>query len=415
MPERPLSSSIRRLALVAILALSPAFVPPPAARADNGGGAPALINEALDKPIADLQVSRALPEAMKEIQAKTGVQLKADPTIWDMLPWGEQTNVTVKVQNQTLRQALTAVTQKLGLTFAVGDDAVILRPLPPLRRMPRRATVQELQAMDVLASGVAPEAAVGDRTAQAVAAAVDAQLDKSGSPYAVENRLSPEMRSAAVTVPRNATMLDALEEVAKQTKATWYPWGKNLVLVSKETQVRDELSLRTFTARYAGTDIGQVLDDLRRRSGVEFTIEPQALQKIPPEFRTVRVFWDNVSISQALESLRGFTGLDYTVTDQGLTITNPAPALGAGGGGVAIVNADPVIGQIAMGNGMVLFVRDSQVPADLKPYFRKRVQQTMDDMRQAAGLPTPAPKPESQPAAPAPPAALPAGRPAPTP
>ena len=239
--------------------------------------------------------------------------------------------------------------------------------------------MQELRALDLLASTPMP-APAGDKV-QTVVTGIDVQLDKLKSPFAIENRLPSDLRASAVDVPRNATMLDALEAVVKQAPATWYPWGKSIVVVSKTTQIRDQLTLKTFTARFNGADVAQVLEELRRRTDVDFTIEPGALMKIPPESRTVKVFWDNVSAQQALESLKGVTGLDYVVTDTGVTISNPGPGPAAA---ASIVNADPVTVIITLENGTQLFVRQSQVPADLRPYLKHRTQKEWDTLRTMA-------------------------------
>ena len=114
---------------------------------------------------------------------------------------------------------------------------------------------------------------------------------------------------------------------------------------------------------------------------MEFAIEPGALQKVPPEFRRLSVIWDNVSIAQALESIKGVTGLNYEVTDKGITITHPGVAQPGGGAAGA---ADPVVAQFTLDNGMIVFIRDSQVPADLKPYLRHRIQKGVDELRQMA-------------------------------
>jgi hypothetical protein len=311
------------------------------------------------------------------------VPFKVDPAVYELLPWGENTDINiVKIKNQTLRQALTAITRKLGLTFSLGDEAVLVEPLPALRRCPRRATVQELRALDYLAGTPMPAAA--DTKVKTILDVIDGQFMKSNAAFAVEKHLQSDPRNPiemVIDLPRNGTMMDALEAVAKQTPATWYPWDRNVVVVPKETHVRDLLSMRKVTIPYAGADVAQVLEDLRRRSGVDFTIEPAALQKVPPEFRRLSVIWDNVSIAQALESIKGVTGLNYAVTDGGITITHPGAAQPAGGGGAA---ADPVVAQLTLDNGMVVFIRDSQVPADLKPYLRHRAQKGLDELRQMA-------------------------------
>jgi hypothetical protein len=375
-PSRSRASVVSTLLISLCALLAIVSFPRPAAAQDSS----ALINEALDKQV-ELEIKNAsLPAAIRSIEDKTGVPLRADPAVWDLLPWGEQTNINlIKIQNQTLRQALTAITQKLGLTYHLADQAVMLEPMAALRRLWRRSTVQELEALDLLAGKPMP-ALTGGQKVQDILTAIDVQLGATQSPYAIYNQLGTELRNQPVNVPRNATMLDALEAIVKQTRATWYPQGKDLIVLPKETLVRDQLS-RTITARYNGSDVAQVLEDLRKRAGVDFALEPAALQKVPPEFRSVKIFWDNVPVSQALESLKASTGLDYTVTDQGISITNPSPAAMATT--TTVIN-DPVTAMVQLDNGMQLLIRESQIPPDIRPYLQHRLQKEMDSVRAMA-------------------------------
>src|SRR6184192_3740438 len=107
----------------------------------------ALINEELDKIVKlDIQ-KQTIPQAIQTIGNATGVRIDVGPGVYDLLPWGEQTTINAKIENQTLRGALQAITRKLGLTFELGDEAVEIKPLPALKRLGRRATVQELEVL----------------------------------------------------------------------------------------------------------------------------------------------------------------------------------------------------------------------------------------------------------------------------
>ncbi len=340
-------------------------------RAQNSS---ALINEALDKRV-DLSLNDALPEALCKIEGKTAVPIKAEADVWELLPWGDQTTLNATIRNETLRQALIPITRKLGLTFTLGDEAVILQPVPALRRLGKRSTLQELQALDLLATTEMP-AVSGVANVRSILTAIDVKLDAMKSLFAIEDLLPPDLRDKPVDMPRNATLMDGLEQIAKQTRATWYPWGKSLVVVPKVTQIRDQLN-KSLTVRYNNADILQVLEELRKRAGIDFTIEPGAIQRIPADFRTVRVFWDNVTVAQALESLKGFTGLDYVVTDTGVSITNPTPAVAA----AAAPGADPVVAMMTVDNGMQVLVRESELPADVRAYLKSKADAEVESLR----------------------------------
>ncbi|CAN5606066.1 hypothetical protein BH10PLA1_BH10PLA1_11820 [soil metagenome] len=354
----------------------------------------ALMSEALDKQVK-LDLAGPLPKAMDKIGDDTGVRIQADPAVWDLLPWGEQTNLTAHIENQTLRQALAGITQKLGLTFDVKDQYVELKPTPPLRRLGRRATVGELHALDLLAA--TPITFSSDRpTVKQLVAAVDAKLqeiDPKG--LAVEYRTGDTvLADQPVFVSRNATVSDALEALVTSTRATWYPWGKSIVIVPKEDQIRNQLA-KTVTVRYNGVDISQVLTELAQAAGVEFTIQPGAVQKIPADFRKVNLLLDNATVKQALENISGFTGLGYVVNEKGVYIWNQSAETPAVGG------RDPIIGSIPL-DGMQLFIQTSAVPPDVREYLNYKKQVEIEKVRQKMKdegfKPATQPAPTTQPA-----------------
>ncbi|MFN4243114.1 MAG: hypothetical protein ACK4PI_07740 [Tepidisphaerales bacterium] len=386
-----------------------------AAHAASGqpGRTAALLNEALDQQV-NLSVNAVLPEALRLIGDQTGVRIEAPPSLWDVLPWGEQTNITATIQNKTLREALTAITRKLGLTFVLRENAVELQPLPALQRLGRRATLQELQAIDTLMSLPYPVDNLRP-TVRQVLQTVDQVLLDAKTEFAVENR-APQgpVQETIIPVPRGASLADALEAVARATSLTWYPWSRSIVVLPKEDQIRVLLQ-RPVTLHLRGEDVGQVLMDLSRKSGVTFVIEPGAVQRVPPEFRSVRLTVDNAPVQQVLEQLAAVTGLGYVVTDK----VGHGGSIGGGGleGGVYIWNNSPVplasaatpsrpaqddtsTGEpritllLPLGNGVQMAVPERELPPDVRQYLQfKREQELLrlrDEMRQQGFVPPPA-------------------------
>jgi len=333
----------------------------------------ALINEALDKQVKLNISNQTIPQAIQKIADETGVRIEVSPRVYDLLPWGEQTTINAKIENQTLRGALAAITRKLGLTFELKDEAVELQPLPSLRRLGRRATVDELGVLDLLAR--APLEPTTDRpSVKQLLAAVDGKLEAAKSTFAIENRaFGDNAGSVQIPVARNATLLDALEAIPQNSDATWYPWGSTLVVQEKADHYRDQLG-KTFTARYNGVDIAQVLSELSSRSGVPFVIEPGAVQRIPQDARIVKLTLDAAPIQQALENIAGFTGLAWSVSDKGVYIWNPSTA-------GANQTREPSVGLLTLDNGVQVVLRESQVPPDLREYIRHKTEQQFEKMR----------------------------------
>ena len=107
------------------------------------------------------------------------------------------------------------------------------------------------------------------------------------APVAVEFRPGELIKpDQTLSVPRNATMAEALDVLDADTDATWYPWGRSIVIVPKELQIRHQLN-HTVNFRFNGDDISPVLADLSHACGIPFDIQPGAIQRVPPEFRTV--------------------------------------------------------------------------------------------------------------------------------
>ena len=343
----------------------------------------ALISEALDKNI-NVKLDGVLPDVLKTIDAKTGVRIEPTRSVYDLLPWGEQTRVTATVENQTLRQALTAIAQKLGLTWSLGQFEVDLKPMPALARLGRRATIAELQALDLLHTTAYVPPANGGHTVQAIVDAIDQKLASVKQPaLAIELRAGEGSTPQEgvvnldqnVNIPRNASIADALEAMSQQTNATWYPWGKSVVVVPKQEQIRLQLG-KTITARFNGTDITEVLDKLSERSGVPFSIEPGAIQRVPPEYRTVRSQMENATVRQVLDNIRGLTGLDYVVKPDGVYIWNQNPN-SAG----RIGSNDPAVGILELDGGLQLFLRESQVPPDVREYLNHHQDAAIERLR----------------------------------
>ncbi len=315
---------------------------------------------------------------MDMITKETGVRLREDPIIWDLLPWGRDTAIQAKLKNVTLREALRRITNTFGLTFVLRDEYVEIQPLPALRRLAQRASREELQALDILASR--PAGLNTDHpTIKQLLEAVDAKLAaEKDAQYAIENRIGEAIKpDKTVFVPRNATLMDALESLTKETKATWYPWGKNILIVTKEDRTRRLLN-KPLTIRPGerGVDVLQLLMDISQQTGVTFEMQPGLMQSIGPDARLVRGVFDNAPAQQILEAVSAATGLSYTIQDDKVHI---APATAAANN--AAGPREPTIGLLQLDNGMQVLVPQSQVPPDLREYIKYKTQKELAKIR----------------------------------
>ena len=360
------------LTLAAALSLAAMLCVPASAAPDSS----ALINEALDQPVV-LKLNTVLPKAVTAIADQTGVKVEVDPAVWDLLPWGEQTNIEVNLDKQTLRAGLEAVAQRLGLVMSVGANAVQLQPMPPLRRLGRRATDKELEALYLLSTTSLDALAGKDKpTVEQLIEAVDARLQQVKPELAVEFRRRDMVKvEQPLFVARNATMYDALEALSRETAATWYPWGRSIVVLPREMQVRNNQLSRPIDIRFSAVDVAQVLVELEQAAGVPFEIEAGAVQRVPPESRNVSMILYNVTVQQALEAVSGVTGLDYVVKGDGLYIWNQSAGVGA-------TATDPAIGMIQLDNGMQVMLRRSSLPPDVQEYIEHRKAKAIANLRE---------------------------------
>ena len=361
--------------------------PAPPAQAEQKTSA--LIGEQLDKPITlDLQ-NAPLPTALETIEEQTGVPLRVSNETWNILPWGRQTPISAEVKNASLRNAPGEIVGKLGLQFVVHDETVDIVPFPPLARLGKRATIEELRTLELLRDQDAPDPGrslnVGEviNLVDQMLATLDNELSKAKRPLTgvvIEQRTDNIDLDKQLQLPRNAKLYDALEMIDKQTKLTWHPWGKSIVIRPKKDVNRERLE-KQVSVRYEGEDVTQVLTDLSSKSGLSFSIEPGAVQRVPPEYRGIRLYAADASVRQTLESLSAFTGLGYVVTDDGVYIWNnsPRPAGSASSRVVATVN---------VGNGVQIPIREDQLPENVRIELAERVDEAIRKIEEALMSPT---------------------------
>lgn len=348
----------------------------------------ALIGEQLDKPITlDFQ-NATLPQALKTIEDQTGIPLRVPNETWNILPWGRQTPISAEVKNAPLGNALGEIVGKLGLRYVVNDETVDIVPLAPLARLGKRATIEELRTLDLLRMQDAPDperaistAEIIDRVDQTLAQ-IDEELRKSNlapTGVVIEQRADNLDLDKPLQMPRNLKLYDALELIDQQTRLTWYPWGKTIIIRPKKDVNRERLE-KQVTVRYDGNDVTQVLTDLSSKSGLAFSIEPGAVQRVPPEYRSIRLYAEDASVRQTLESLSAFTGLGYVVTDDGVYIWNnsPRPAGSASSRVVATVN---------IGNGIQIPIREDQLPEAVRTKLAEQMDEAIRKIEQALGGP----------------------------
>jgi hypothetical protein len=338
----------------------------------------ALINKALDETVK-LDINKPLPEALRVITQQTDVRITADPAIWDLLPWGKDTVVQLKAENVTLRKGLDMMAHHLGLVAQVRSEFVEFSPCPPLARLGQRASKDELKALDVLSSQKPVNLGTNEPTIRQLLEAIDLQLaDDKNVPLAIENHLADVIsQDKKISVPRNATLMDALECIASQTRGTWYPWGNTIIICAKDDRAR-QLLRRPISIRggAGGIDITQLILEIASHSGVPIEIEPGALSAVPQNARLLRgadgrpPVLENVPAQQILEIISGQTGLSFDVVDDHVRAALSPTASG-----------QKAFGLLQLENGVFVLLSPGEIPADIRQYIQEQTPREFERIR----------------------------------
>ncbi len=380
------SATLAIAGVATLLGLSVAFAAAQDDAARSARGAQpqtdALVNRVLDAPVKLNLIDRPLPEVLDAISDVSGVPFRVEESTYALLPYGRDTPISVTVTSRPLRETLELISQRLALEFKLGEETVELRPLPPLARSGRRATVEEVAMLDLLA-GVRLDLIDDRPTAAQLLEAVDLKLqdldaaaEQAGQPvpgYVVENRLDDLMRDRRVFVARDATLADAMESIHEQTGGTWYPWGDTLAVVAKDVWVNRMLD-RRVTLSYDRVELPTVIKELQEATGVAFRVEPGTLQRVPEQFRRVRFNSENGTVRDALESLAAVTGVGYAVAEDGVYLGYREEEEAGFGGNLQRGNGSggrPIL-SVDLGDGTALLLYESDLPADVRDRLLQR-------------------------------------------
>lgn len=339
----------------------------------------ALINEQLDKPI-DIELQNTpLPEALRIIEDRTGVPVRPDRSVYDILPYGRRTPVSIRASGVSLRAVIVEVSTRLGLSMSVEPEAVGLRPRAILQRLGRRATPTELALIDVLSRTrlkVQGTTLSVDDLIRGIDQGLldhDQQLQAANQPaagFVVEFRGPPESRAQSVSIRRNPTLLEVIDVIDAGTPLTAYPWESTVVFLSKKSLIEERLR-RPLDLPYLDADIAQVLLDLSNQTNVKFVIEPAALQRVPAAYRTIKLSVNDAPAWQLMEALSGATGLKFDVRDDGVYVSHDGPTNSGG----------RVVATYSIGDGISILIREDDLPPELLEKIRSKQAEAIEALK----------------------------------
>lgn len=331
-----------------------------------------LLMQALDQP-TDLTVEdMPIRQAFESISEQTGVRIEVDPAVLRLLPYGTDTRLTATVKGVTLQRGLKELLAPIGMVAEVDGTRVVAKATPFLKRLGRRATWDELELLDKMSRMTWPEAA-GSIPMQF-------QVPVSGNP---QEDLEAKAKNAGT-----GTAAEIMEIATNALGWTWYPWDRQIVIVSQE-QLAIRLLEKKESFFYQRQPLGMILGDIISRADLDVAFESGVLKKLPPDTRdTFSVEAEQRSFKQMLELICGNTGLQYRIAGRTVRIMAGPSLVGADptGSTAAAASSDPYVGSISIldENGefkIQFYLRESDLPPDVNDLRRKNIKKAVEIMR----------------------------------
>ena len=390
MPRLPIACALA-LALIAMPAASAADPEPDV-----------QLQRALDHPVTLTLDKKPLSEAFKQIAAAAKIPLQVDPASYELLPYGDTTQVSVEFKQSRLRDALQGVLMPLGLQDTVVGSAVLIRPSSPLLHIGRKADWEELKLMKELwgppdSRELEMPASGQFNLINAIRAAMDGRKDlivslpvetTGNGPLAAAHQKAIEEISKQLPM----TAYRALELYCQLTGQIWFveagplyggATGGTIRIMPPRQWIERQLD-RPITLSHPKDSLEAVVADLSQTSRISFVPEPGLYRAVP----VVSLSAENFTVRKTLDTLAGATQIAYDVRDDSILL-HLAP-------GPGVQSANTTIGHITVpigadGMQMDMYIRESDLPPELNELRKKRIQQVVEGMQKALTATPPAP------------------------
>ncbi|MCG8409318.1 MAG: hypothetical protein MI923_29285 [Phycisphaerales bacterium] len=350
--------------IVALLLLFPSAATAQSPPADVGR----LLDQALKKQTIR---GSAVPDVLATMCGQVGLKISMDAWSANLLPSGAGTRINdIDVPEGTpLRSLLSQILFRLGMTYEIGDDGLVVVATQPLRRINRRATWDELKLLHrCFDLEYSSENFKDFKLQYKITSKVDA-------PALLRNQLSKAGRGSVAEV---------LEVAASALGWVWYPDGDHIRFRSYHAQVANYLS-RQISARYENQPLARILIDLANKAETPINFEPGMMLKLPPSTANgYTLLLQRTSIRQALELISAETGLTWKIRRDGLHVG--LSDLVAGAEGAARRRNSPYVGKISVpsADGTYTFdilIRGDELPEDLLEHRRQLIEEYIQKMR----------------------------------
>ena len=353
--------------LAVLLALAPV-----AFAADSA--AEIALQRALDTPLENLKLDKVeLSKAFEDIAAEGKVALQVDPACYDLLPYGATTKVSATFRQSKLRDSLDEILRPLALDKSISGATIIISPTPPLARVGRRATWEELNVLQKARTEILPQ--LND-----IRWTTDLRPILGVDSLTVENALPPGGPNDAALdqVKRQlpSTVWKALDTYTAATGQVWFVNGNALKIMSSRQWIEQQLG-KPVEIHKTNRPLAEITSELSHLSGIHFSPDPGLYAAFP----SVTLNSTNGTVRQVLDTLKGTIGITWDTHDDAIAIGQ------AKSQPTTQPRLDAIVGQIIVpisaGNSFTMFVRESDLPAELAELRKRKIHEAVEGIQKA--------------------------------
>ena len=334
-----------------------------------------LVEAALDQQITSrVEVSeRPIREALAGLEEPTGLVFVLSPRAVELMPYGEQTRISIVMENMSVRQALSRILTGLGFEMRVEDDKVLVEPAPVLERLGRPLKIEEVELLQRLVEGP---------WAQIKASDIAIRLQRAGQLTAAQELVGALMQAPV------ADALTQLDLVTREFGCDWVPDGRGILVYGQSEEIELRLD-RPLDVHYRRMPLDELLLDLGRRLGIVVHFEPGALDRVAARERQVDLVQRGITVRQILELIVGRTGLWYEVVEDGIVVgSTPSSEAEAAVGKSSERPRVVAILRVPVGDDgttIDFLIRDDEVPAEFVEFRARKLPEVIEVLRQRLG------------------------------
>lgn len=362
---------------VAVVAFLPTFA---------AGQESVSLQRLLDRPVSVEAKDLPIGKIFEKLQAASGIEFIVDHDTLDVLPYGDQTRLSARIKNATLRTALTPILSVPALQWEIVGEKVRIIPSEPLYRMCRRATYDELLLLGKMhTEKVTP--AEGEDALQAIKRTLGAKdLDIFFHTKDEQDVKDKAFKRAASALP--GTAVAYFDRLCHGNGWTWYLSGDRVMIRDKVSQNKRQLE-KQITLKYTNAELVTVLADLAHASRLKLTMKPGVLQYLSDEVKSnFNLTMSEASVAEALEVISGATGLIFKPTEDGLLVDASEELVEKGTRGGGSRNRSPFFVKLSVPgpNGTIyeVFLRSDELPEDVVKAIEAEKQKFIDSVRKNA-------------------------------